>query len=90
MVSIGRQLTKSTVAALRLYRVAALPERDMKVGDFLDVLHLPYIEQTECFMFMLKCPIDRPFSASAGRRKRSKAVDATHPAAPLERTSALV
>jgi hypothetical protein len=43
------------------------------------VLHLRYIEQTERFMFLLKRPIDGPFSASAECRKRSKTVDATHP-----------
>jgi hypothetical protein len=37
-----------------------------------DVLHLRYIEQTECFMFLLKCPIDGHSSALTGCRKRSK------------------
>jgi hypothetical protein len=61
---------------------------DAATGDFefavelagkLDVFHLRLIEQTECFMFLLKCPSDRPSTVSAGCRKRSSAVDATHP-----------
>jgi hypothetical protein len=51
------------------------PDRCRRV----DVLHLRYIEQTECFMFLLKCPIDGPSSTLTGCRKRSKTVDATHP-----------
>ena len=43
------------------------------------MLHLRHIKQNECFMVLLKCPIDGPSSASARCRKRSKTVDATHP-----------
>jgi hypothetical protein len=45
----------------------------------MDVLHLRYIEQTVCFMFLLKSLIDGPSSTLTRRRNGSKTVDATHP-----------
>jgi len=38
-----------------------------------DVLHLRHVEQTECFMFCLKCLSDRP-SGNSRRRQGSKTV----------------
>jgi len=41
-------------------------------------LHLPCIEQTECFKFLLKRLIEEPSSDSARISKASKTVDAPH------------
>jgi len=44
-----------------------------------DVLQIRRLEQTECFMLLLNCPIDGPCSTFDQNTQSSKTVFATHP-----------
>jgi hypothetical protein len=57
----------------------AAPSKKIQHIRRWDVLQIGYLKQTECFMLLLKSPIDGPCITLTRTRKISKTVFATHP-----------